>query len=212
MNFSRFQLFLALISALLPTASAQEDGREVLRRSVDALKTAPAYRVTITDANTAGEQAINARLEMVNPDLLHLVTDEGGEKTEIFADGKRTLSRDGATGKFALASANDGALVAMARQASSLSLVLQMANNVRLVGHEPLNGTLTSIYAFDALVMGMHASARVWVADNDGRPMKAEGEVNGEIRFGARAGRRVHKHSVATYEYDPSIKVTMPTH
>ena len=99
----------------------------------------------------------------------------------------------------------------MARQASSLDLVLQMADRVRLVGHEPVNGVPASVYAFDALVMGMHAAGKVWVADGDGRPLKAEGEVNGEVKLGGRGSRRVHKHSVATYEYDPSIRIVMPT-
>lgn len=199
-----------LVLGLGAHAHAQEDGREVLRRSAEALKNVPAYRVTITDANTADERGIGVRMEVVNPDLFHIVAEEDGGTTEVFSDGKRTLSRDGSSGKFAQAPASVGALVAMARQASSLGLLLQMADNVRFVGRETVNGQPASVYAFDALVMGMRASGKIWVADNGQKPLKAEGEVNGEVRFGHRAGRRVHKHSVAVYEYDPSIKVTMP--
>ena len=210
MKLHRFFLCLAFLLFSGTAALAQEDGREILRRSAQALKNAPAYRVTITDANPAAEQGVEVRMEVVNPDGLHIVAREGGGTTEVFSDGKRTLSRDGTSGKFAQAPASVGALVLMARQASSLDLVLQMATDVRLAGRESVNGAPASVYAFDALVMGMRATGKVWIADDGGRPLKAEGEVNGEVKFGARAGRRVHKHSLAVYEYDPSIRITMP--
>ncbi len=202
---------LAFLLSLGTVASAQDDGREALRRSAEALKAVPAYRVRITDADPGAAQGIDVRMEVVNPDRLHITAWEGGGMVEVFSDGRRTLSRDGSSGKFAQAPASVGALVAMARQASSLDLILQMAGNVRLTGRESVGGSPASVYVFDALVMGMHASGKVWIADDSQRPLKAEGEVNGEVKFGARAGRRVHKHSVAVYEYDPSIKITMPT-
>ena len=58
----------------------------------------------------------------------------------------------------------------------------------------------------------MRANARVWVADADHRPLRVEGEVNGEFKLGphAGAGRRVHRSSLVVYDYDPSIRIVLP--
>ncbi len=147
-------------------------------------------------------------MEMVNPDLMHLRTGMG---TEVYSDGRTILSREGASGPFAEARGNVGATVAMARQMATPDVLLQMATDVRFAGRDTVGGVPASIYAVDALVMGLRVNARLWVSDADRRPLRLEGETNGELKFGgARPGHRVHRSAVVTYEYDPSIQVVMP--
>ena len=201
---SRF-LLCVLAVALAANIHAQEDGKAALRQSLEALRRSPAYRVVVADA---GSSASELRLEVVNPDLLHLRTGMG---TEIYSDGKTIVSREGASGPFAEARGNVAATVALARQLATPDALLSMATDVRLAGHDSANGQPASVYAVDALVMGMRVNARVWVADADRRPLRTEAEINGELEMGGRAaGRRVHRSSVVTYEYDPSIKIAMP--
>ena len=187
------------------TARAQEDGREVLRQSLDAMRQAPAYRATVVDA---GGSSAELSMEVVNPNLLHLRTGMG---TEIYADGKTILSREGASGSFTPARGNVAATVALARQMATPDALLAMATGVRPAGRGTAGGQPASLYDVDALVFGMRVKARVWVADADRRPLRVEGEVDGEAKLGgSRPGRRIHRSSVVTYEYDPSIKVIMP--
>ena len=188
------------------TARAQDDGREVLRQAIEAARRAPAYRVTVTEA---GSPTPELRMEVVNPDLLHL---RSGMGTEVYSDGKTVLSREGTSGPFAPARGNVAAELALARQMATPDAFLQMATGVRLAGHDNVNGTPASIYAVNALMLGMRVDGRVWIADADRRPLRVEGEVNGEAKLGSRTGgRRVHRSAVVTYDYDPSIRVVMPT-
>ena len=80
-----------------------------------------------------------------------------------------------------------------------------MAQNVKFVGHDTGGGTPVSVYTFDADMMGMHTAAKEWVSDKDHRPLKSESTTTGNV-----AGQDVNQVTSATYEYDPSIKVTMP--
>ena len=201
------RLLLGLVGALLVTTARAQDGREALRQAAEAMRQAPAYRATVSDA---GSSATELSMEVVNPNLLHLRTGMG---TEVYADGKTILSREGASGSFTEARGNVAATVALARQMATPDALLQMTTGVRFAGHDAVNGQPASVYAVDATMLGMRVNARVWVADADRRPLRVEGEINGELKLGphAGAGRRVHRSSVVTYQYDPSIRIVMPT-
>lgn len=207
MRSFRYGLIGMVLAAVVacPTVRAQEDGREALRRSVEAMRQAPAYRATVVDA---GSSAAELRMEVVNPDLLHLRTGMG---TEIYSDGRTILAREGASGSFTPAHGNVAVTVALARQMATPDALLAMATGVRFVSRDTVNGVPASVYAVDALVLGMRVNARIWIADADHRPLRVDGEADGEVKFGTRTGgRRVHRRAVVTYEYDPTIKVTMP--
>ena len=207
MRFPLRGLFGTVLAVVVPitTVWAQDDGREALRQSVEAMRQAPAYRATVVDPGSATAEL---SMEVVNPNLLHVRTGMG---TEIYSDGKTILSRDGASGPFTPAHGNVAAQVALARQMATPDVLLAMATGVRFVGRETVKGAPASVYAVDASVMGMRANARVWVADADHRPLRLDGEVDGEAkRGGSRAGRRIHRSATVTYEYDPTIRVTMP--
>lgn len=200
-------LLAALLTAVVcvSAARAQEEGRAALRQAVEAMRRVPAYRATVSEA---GASTAELWMEVVNPDLLHLRTGMG---TEVYSDGKTILAREGASGRFAEARGNVAATVAIARQMATPDALLAMATGVRFVSRETVNGTPASVYAIDALAFGMRVNARMWIADADHRPLRLEGEINGEAKLGARTGRRVHRSATVTYEYDPAIRVTMPT-
>lgn len=188
------------------TVRAQDDGREALRQAAEAMRQAPAYRATVVDA---GSGSAELSMEVVNPNLLHVRTGMG---TEIYSDGKTILSREGASGAFMPARGNVAAEVALARQMATPDALLAMATGVRFTGRETVNGAPASVYAVDALVLGMRVNARVWVADADHRPLRVNGEVDGEAKLGgSRPGRRIHRNAVVTYDYDPSIRIVLPT-
>ena len=188
------------------TVRAQEDGWGALRQSMEAMRQAPAYRATVVEA---GGAAPELSMEVVNPNLLHVRTGMG---TEIYSDGKTMVSREGASGPFAPAHGNVAVTVALARQMATPDAILAMATGVRLTGHETVNGAAASVYAVDALVMGMRVNARVWVADADHRPLRTEAEINGELKTGGHGGsRRVHRNATVTYDYDPTIRIVLPT-
>ena len=200
------RLFFCLSLIVLAATARAQDDREVLRQSVEAMRRAPAYRVTVIDS---GSSASELSMEVVNPNLLHLRTGMG---TEVYSDGRTILSREGASGRFEEARGNVAATVALARQMSTPDALLATATSVRFTGRDTANGQPASVYAVDALMLGMRVNARVWVADTDRRPLRLEGEVNGEVKLGSRTGgRRVHRSATVTYDYDPSIRIVLPT-
>ena len=199
------RLLLGLIATLLATTLRAQDGREVLRQAAEAMRQAPAYRATVSDA---GSSAAELSMEVVNPNLLHLRTGMG---TEVYADGKTILAREGASGPFTEARGNVAATVALARQMATPDALLQMATGVRLAGRDAVNGQPASVYAVDALVLGMRVDARAWIAEADRRPLRVEAEVNGEMKLGSRTGgRRVHRSATVVYDYAPSIRIVLP--
>ena len=87
---------------------------------------------------------------------------------------------------------------------------MESAKDVKLAGHETLDGKAASIYEFTTDLMGLTTDTKVWVSDADSRPLKAEADSHGELKLGARAGRKTNNHAVTAFDYDPSIKITLP--
>ena len=97
-----------------------------------------------------------------------------------------------------------------AREQFSGDAVAKMAHNAKLAGHETLNGIAASVYTFDTDMMGLHSESKEWISDKDHRPIKMEGETKGSMQTGAAGGQAVDQKTTATFEYDPSIKITLP--
>ena len=76
-----YRLYIALLlvaACAVGNVAAQGDGREALRQSLEALRQAPAYRATVAETGTG---ASGLRMEVVNPNLLHLRTGMGTESS-----------------------------------------------------------------------------------------------------------------------------------
>jgi hypothetical protein len=98
-----------------------------------------------------------------------------------------------------------------ARKSASLEGIAEMASNAKLVGHEDVNGIASSVYTFKTEAMGLTGSSKVWISDKDNLPLKAERHTQGQTKVGASPGIKVDRDSKITFDYDSSIKITVPT-
>ena len=91
-----------------------------------------------------------------------------------------------------------------------LSLFEASNGRARLVGHEMIRGRMASIYTWtNNADTVMPETIRAWMADDDLRPLAMEAKLQELVPvFDKEPGTRT---TVATYEYDPAIKVTLPT-
>lgn len=176
---------------------------------VNAQKTqldAPAFRMKM--ASTDNETKTSGMtIELVKPDLLYWKSEENGQVTvEMWSDGKKAYMRQGPTGEIQTAAMEISSLVTQALQVNPLETLVTKAHDLKFVEHEEVNGVATSVYSFKSLLMNMDSSVKLWVSDSDHRPIKSEIETHRELKAAP-----VHKKTIITYDYDPSIKIVVPT-
>lgn len=207
----RFLPVLAALAVGIQAVSAQtNEAKQAVLESQKALHDARAYRIRTTATDLDSKRVTVMTVDIVNPDRLRMHMEEGGQvKMELVTDGKKAFIRRGAEGDFAEAPPSVAGMVANARRLSSMEAV-QQASNVKMVGHEEVGGTASSVYTFDVEVMGMRSTSKLWVSDKDHLPLRREGESHGEVKLGADPGQKTNRSSTSTYDYDPSIKVTLP--
>ena len=178
---------------------------------MDAVKSAPAYRMTVLSTDSDTKKTTTITMEMVNPNSFHMQQEEGGAvQMEIVTDGKTTYWRHGAGAKLELAPPAVSSMIATIREKITADTAAEGFTNVKADGHETVGGVPTSVYTAEHDRMGLHTKTRMWVSDQDHLPLKTEGDTSGETAIGNRPGRKVNRHTVATFDYDPSIKVTLP--
>ncbi len=194
------------VLTLFATCAFAEDPMEAIKQATRAQADAPAYRMKIVSTDPATKQGATITMENVNPDKMHMKMEASGQTTmEIVSDGQKTFMAQGG-GKMTEAPAQMGAMIVESRKQQSLDAITKLAKDVKLVGHESISGTPTSVYTFSADMMGMHSTTKLWISDKDHRPLKAEGESKGD-----QGGQQIDQQMTITFEYDPSIKVTLPT-
>ena len=175
-----------------------------------AAQDAPAYRMKITSTDPTGTAATAMTMEIVNPESVHMKSESGGKVVmELITDGKKVFMSQGG-GKLTEAPAQMASIMKQAREQFSGDAVAKMAHNAKLAGHETVNGVAASVYTFDTDMMGLHSESKEWISDKDHRPIKMEGETKGSMQTGAAGGQEVDQKTTATFEYDPSIKITLP--
>ena len=124
---------------------------------------------------------------------------------EMWADGKKTYMRQGPGGDIRESPINISALITQARQSNTLEAFIAAAQDLKLVGHEEVNGAPASIYTFKSTAMGLNSSVKLWVSDANNLPLKSEADTSRELK-----GHTTSKKSVTTFEYGPSIKIVVP--
>ena len=203
------RLLLAAALACAATATASADPKDEVAAAMKAQNEAPAYRMKMvsTDNNTKAVPTIT--LESVGTDSLHLKTEGGPQQMEVITDGKRTMMSQGGS-PLQEAPAQMGAMIGQARKSVAMDQIIKAAKDVKVVGHDPLNGQAATEYTFDTDMMGLHSTNKLWIADKDHRPLKSEGEAKGEMSMGGQPGQKVDQSVAITYDYDPSIKIELP--
>ena len=165
--------------------------------------------MTSTELDTSRVTAMVT--EFVKPDAMHSRLElDGKPSMEMVTDGKRTFMRQGADAEMKEAPAHVSAMLLAARKNISLEALVDAAKEVKSLGHDTVDGKPASVYGFNSNLVGVTTDTKVWVSEAEGRPLKAEADSRGEVKTGAGTGRKTNSHSVTTFDYDPSIKVTLP--
>ena len=200
-------LALAVIGTFLtPAARAEEDVTEALKKAVQAQLDAPAFRMRSVSTDITSNKTSAVTVELVKPNLLYWKSEENAQVTmEMWSDGKKTYMRQGPAGEIRPAAMDINSLITQARQVNPLETLITKAKDLKFVGNEEVNGVRASVYTFKSLLTGMDSSAKLWISDAESRPLKSETETHRDLKAAP-----VHKKTVITYEYDPSIKIVVP--
>jgi hypothetical protein len=143
---------------------------------------------------------------------MHMRQEQDGKVTlEIFTDGQKTMMRRGADGPVVQAPPALNAMLSNVRRAGSLQAMAESAKDVRVAGHDVVDGQTATIYTFTADNMGVHSQSKLWISDKDALPLKAEGDSTGGIDSQNSAGVRAPRHSTIVFSYDPAITINLPT-
>ena len=200
----------AWFTALFAIAAFGDDGQDALKKAVQAQLAAPAWRMTMRAVDHTENSTTDVVVEFVSPASIHSSTTVDGKlTTEIVSDGQKTFMRHG-DGDFRPAPANTSDMLVNARKAASVERIGEMAAGVKFLDHEDVNGVRASVYTFDTDAMGLTGTTKLWISDKDNLPLKAEGHSEGVLKTGAVPGRKVDRSSTMTFDYDPSLKITLP--
>ncbi len=183
------------------------DPKDELANVMKAQNDAPAFRAKVVTSGDAGMN-MTVTMERVKPSQLHVKTEGGPVLMEVYSDGQKTLMKQG-EGAFQEAPPQVAAMLTQNSQEAMMQQAIQAAKNVKVTGHEAINGAPATVYAYDAEMSGMQSSNKLWVSDKDHRPVKSESEVHGSPAGGP-AGMNINMKIASTFDYDPSIKIVMP--
>jgi len=187
-------------------ARADEDVKDALHKAQKAQTDAPAYRMRMVSTE-ANDKTNGMTVDVVQPGSIYWKTENNGRtEVELWSDGKKTYIRQAADGAVRESTIEVSSLLTQARQVNPFETLMTEAREPKFVGHEELNGVGTSVYTFKSSLMRIDSSVKLWVSDADHCPLKCEVETHRELK-----GASVHKKTVVTYEYGPSIKVVVPT-
>ena len=203
-----YSLFtVAMLGTLcISAAQADEEVKDALQKAQKAQTDAPVYRMRMVSTE-ANDKTDGMTIELVKPDLLYWKTENNGRTTvEMWSDGKKTYIRQDPNGDVRESTMDVNSLLTQARQVNPLETLISKAQYSKFVGHEELNGIATSVYTFKSNLMNTDSEVKLWVSDIDHCPLKSEFDMHRELKNAS-----VHKKTVVTYEYGPSIKVVVPT-
>ena len=212
-SFLRLAAGLAACALAVPAfADDAKDARDVLLRCQQAQLAAPVCRMTVNTKVADTGKASVVTVETVSPNQMHVRQERDGKvMMEMFTDGIKTMVRRGPDGPIVEAPRQVGAMIANLRLSVSLQAMTESAKDVKVVGHEVINGQAATIYTFTTNAMGIQANSKLWISDKDALPLKAEEDSVGTLNVGLDVGDpKAHRHSEVTFDYDPSITVALP--
>ena len=206
---SRLPLIAAFAASFATCASA--DPKADISAAMKAQNDAPAFRAKISTLDNSTKAATTITMESVKPDQMHVKTEMGpGMVVEMYSDGKKTVMSQGG-GAYMDAPPQVAEMLGKARQQATMDTALQAAKNIQVAGHETVNGNAATVYSYDADMMGMQSTNKIWISDKDHRPLKSESGVHGSVQMGTEPGPAVDMKVTTSFDYDPSIKIVMPT-
>ena len=205
MKFSHLAPVAAVFVTTFCTVARADEAKDALVAAEKAAKDAPAYRLKVISSDPTTKVNTEMTLEIVNPDTMHLKSESGGQtQMEVYSDGTKVFMSH-AGSPMQEAPPQVAAMMKQMKDQVAGGAMSKLVQNAKFVGHETVGGTPASVYTFEADMMGMHMASKEWVSDKDHRPIKAESVTKGSV-----ANQEVNQNTTTTYEFDPSIKVTMP--
>ena len=209
-TFLRFAAGAAACALAVPAFA--DDAKDALIRCQQAQLAAPMCRMTINTKEADTGKASVVVVETAGPNQMHVRQERNGKvMMEMFTDGRKTMVRRGPDGPLVEAPPQVSAMIANLRMSISLQAITNAAKDVKVVGHDVVDGQAATIYTFTTDAMGVQGSSKLWVSDKDALPLKAEEDSTGTLTIGLDgAGPKARRHSEITFNYDPSIKVVVP--
>lgn len=228
MQTPRFVLLIGLCAfSLGPVFGQTDDDLAIIKKVQVAMADAPFSRVTtvVTDRNSKAETE-RMVVEREKPDKVHFTTVKGGEAgTEMISDGQRSLMRDGPDEPWKKSPINVSALMNAGMSNLAADALKEEHGHLKLIGPDEVNGISAQVYELST----DEGKSKIWLATDNSRPLKAERDYEGPgaipklkktakgqfdiaaLRDQLKAAQsKKQLHSVTSFEYDPSIKVTMP--
>ncbi len=199
----------------------------LLKKVQAAVAAAPACRITtsITDRDS-GAAVEHAVIERVPPDSVHFVITHNGQPgSEMISDGQRSLRRTGPNEPWKSLPMNLSAMMNESQKAFAEDHLREVHGHLKLAGDDQIGGVAAKVYELTE----DSGPSKLWIAADTSRPLKVERDYDGAAPGSAMkrnangkvdlkslqaqlkaATAQHHLRSVSTYEYDPSIKITMP--
>jgi TPR repeat protein len=189
-----------------PGARADDAAVEAIKKAIQVERGLVAYRIKETKTQR-GEGLTEITIEVVNPDQVHLREEMYGKvKRELLTDGKRLFVREG-EGELKEETRDVAKKITDLQEESRMSAP-KPRDDVRLTGHETVEGEPVSIYTSTSSVLVV-TTKRLRIGDKDNRLFEESGESKGEFPF-ANQTVTVDVSWDKKYESDPSIKIALP--
>ena len=219
----RFAIRWFVVLLMGVAVQARADEAADLDAAQKALDAVPAYRATLVASSSETPGTNRVTNEFVRPDLVHTRAETNGTLDfEAYADGKKTVvSEQG--GAYKDAAPGIAAMIARARGQLSLRSeknddFTHRVSHLTFSGHETVNGVASSCYKGEddnegvGPMTAMHSSVKIWISDQDHRPLRVEWNRRGTQKMDPQdAGKPFSQEVQVTYDYDPSIKISLPT-
>jgi hypothetical protein len=207
---SRLSLIgLVVATGLIFTVAARADdaARQAIQKALKAQLEVPAYRLKSSCLDNVKFNTHDVITEVANPDRVHTVRKwNGSVNIEAFTDGKRLLTRDGGAGEFKEQTDDPAAKIKELRDNALLGEPGK-EDDVRQKGQETIKGVKASVFIVTS--KSLTETTTLWIDDN--RVLKTVRKIKGEVSI-LKQTTRVDMYCETTYEYDPSMKITLPAH
>lgn len=224
MKLTRERFLIATLNLVaLGAATAQTaDDSAIMQKVMDAMKNASSERITSTVSDRdSGKVVESAVVEREQPGKVHFVSSHNGEQSEIIGDGQRTLRRKGPNEPWKALPVNVSAMMNSTPDQMMAETFKEEHAHLKLVGDDQINGVAAKVYDLSE----DSGQSKLWLAADNSRLLKVERDYEGtgpmarpkfngdmkSLQAQLKAATAQHRlHSVTTFEYDPSIKITMP--
>jgi hypothetical protein len=189
-------------------ARADDAARQAIQKALKAQLEVPAYRLKSSCLDNVKLNTHDVITEVANPDKVHTVRKwNGSVNIEAFTDGKRLLTRDGGAGEFKEQTDDPAAKIKELRDNALLGEPGK-EDDVRQKGQETIKGITASVYIITS--KSLTTTTTLWIDDSDNRVLKTVRKIKGEVSI-LKQTTRVDMDCETTYEYDPSIKIMLPS-